>query len=128
MILYFLFACAPAQIYGVPRAEVFLSQHEVEGVLQIASHKGVTTNEPTCTTIYSLEGVQESCETCSWSVDFYLSLLSEGCIFSDLERLQMQVEEERWLVLEQTGWEQWGQAEQDDEGVWHLIANYALLP
>ena len=40
----------------------------------------------------------------------------------------MQVEEERWLVLEQTGWEQWGQAEQDDEGVWHLLANYALLP
>ena len=128
MIWYCLFGCAAEQEFALPEAEVFISELNMEGVLQISSYKGSTTRDPTCTTIYALTGVQSSCEDCSWESEFSLSLLSEACVFSDLEQLRFQVHDNRWMVLEQTGWEQWGDAEEIAVDVWSLSPSYVLLP
>ena len=126
MIGYLLLGCAAELALGVPSAEVFITGEEVEGILEISSHKGNTQSAPICTTVYSLEGIQATCDGCSWEAQLSLVLLSEACIFSDLTQLRFQVRDNRWMVLEQTGWEQWGDAVEEE--AWHLRAGYALLP
>ena len=127
MIGYLLLGCAAELSLGVPSADIFISGTEVEGILEISSHMGNTQSAPICTTVYSLEGMQAACDDCTWEADLNLALLSQACIFSDLTRLRFQVRGDRWMVLEQTGWEQWGSATEEEEA-WSLRASYALLP
>ena len=128
MIWYCIIGCAVETELGVPGAEIFISDQNIEGILQISSHQGSTNKEAVCTTIYAIDGMQEDCDECSWEAMLSFSLLSEACIFSDIEALRFQVRDNDWMVLEQSGWEQWGEAEEVDSGVWYLTPSYALLP
>ncbi|MEC7984690.1 MAG: hypothetical protein VX278_05975 [Myxococcota bacterium] len=128
MIWLWFWGCSAPPEYGVPSADIFFSEDVVEGILYISTHRGDPKTEATCTTVYSLEGTQETCDDCVWDASFTLTLLSEVCLLSEIEQLRFQVVEDRWMVLEQTGWEQWGDAVMVEEGAWSLQALYALQP
>ena len=128
MMLIALFGCAPSIEYAVPQAEIFMLEEATEGALQFDFHLGSTTKESSCSTIYKLEGEELLCEDCIWDIMFSLERLSDECVYSELEQLRFRVESDRWMVLEDTGWEQWGEAFMIENNVWLLTPLYALLP
>ena len=101
---------------------------EVEGILQFDAYEGRTNGRLECSSVYSLAGVFLSCADCIWDVSFALDKISDDCVYNELEELRFRVESDQWLVLEDTGWELWGEAEESGDAVWSLRSLYALLP
>lgn len=122
MIGLLLFACA-SQEYALPQAEVF--EDDWEGSLSFISYQG---ESEICTTHYSMIGTPVDCDSCVWEVTFMLSELSEECVYSELDTLSFRVDEDdSWLVREESGWEAWGQAT-EEQGVWSLVSSYRFFP
>jgi hypothetical protein len=122
MIGLLLFACA-SQEYVLPQAEVF--EDDWEGNLSFVSYQG---NEEVCSMHYSMVGAQVECEDCIWEAQFALSALSDSCVFSELTTLSFRVSPgNSWLVLEESGWENWGEGVQE-EGVWSFVSSYRFFP
>ena len=111
MMIFMMFGCAQ-QPFAVPESDIFQIDTQWEGSLSFVSD--------TCTTVYSLRGEKQECEGCLHSIRFVLSSLEDGCIFSDLEVLHFRISQEQdWMVLEESGWENWGTAELQDNA-WNL--------
>tara|TARA_B100000683_G_C12453482_1_gene541121 strand:- start:1021 stop:1389 length:369 start_codon:yes stop_codon:yes gene_type:complete len=122
MIGLIIMACA-SQEYVLPQAEVF--EEDWEGSLSFTSYQG---NREECSMHYSMVGFAQDCEDCSWQAEFILEPISDACAYSDLEALSFLVNKNNtWLVLEESGWEEWGEAS-FDEGVWSLVSSFHFFP
>ncbi len=122
MIVMMIMACA-SQEYVLPQAEIF--EDDWEGSLSFVSYKG---NREECSMHYGMSGQSSDCEDCSWEAEFILESISDPCVYSDLELLSFRVDKNnRWMVLEESGWEEWGEASYDD-GVWSLVSSFYFFP
>ena len=119
MLFGLLWGCAQ-EPYAIPESDIYQSDELWQGSLSFVSN--------TCATVYSLEGEEQECEECTLSVRFVLSSLEEECLFSDLEVLHFRISEaQEWLVLEESGWELWGSAEEQDN-IWNLRSDRFFYP
>ena len=122
MIGLIVMACA-SQEYVLPQAEIF--EEDWEGSLSFTSLQG---NQEECSMHYSMVGQAQGCDDCSWQVQFALEPISEACVYSELESLAFRIDKNNtWLVLEKSGWEEWGEAS-FDEGVWSLVSSFHFFP
>ena len=111
MVVSLLWSCAQ-EPYAIPESDIYTDDDAWMGSLSFVSD--------TCSSVYSMEGEEQDCEECTLSVRFVLSPLEEECMFSDIELLHFRISTtQEWLVLENSGWEVWGSAEQQDD-VWKL--------
>ena len=122
MIGVIIMACA-SQEYVIPKAEVF--EEDWEGSLSFVSYQG---SQETCSMHYSMIGMPKDCEDCSWEVDFSLEPISDPCVYSELSALHFRVDtDQNWLVREESGWEEWGEASLED-GVWSFVSSFHFFP
>lgn len=125
MIVFLLFSCSGIE-YVLPEAEVFFHDEEGwEGSLSFLSFDG---EREQCVMYYTMQGEEEDCTDCIWQVEFTLSSLSEPCVYSDLESLSFRLgTDNQWFVKEETGWEEWGSATEED-GYWSFVSAHRFLP
>lgn len=122
MIGMLIIACA-TQEYVLPQAEVF--EDDWEGSLSFVSYQG---SKEVCSMHYSMDGESKDCEECIWEADFTLEPISESCAYPDLSSLSFRVgSDNTWLVLEESGWEEWGEASVED-GAWSFISSFHFFP
>jgi len=123
-MIVLLWACAVEE-FAVPEATVFFEDQAWEGTLSFVRFEG---EKELCRMDYSLmEGKEVTCDACLWEVSFQLLALSEPCVFSSLESLSFRVgADKEWIVLEDTGWENWGTVE-EGENSWDFISSYHFL-
>jgi hypothetical protein len=125
-MMFFLFTACSGVEYVLPQAEVFHLAESWEGTLSFTSYDG---EKEQCSMYYSMEGEERNCVDCIWEVGFHLSALSESCVYPDLKVLSFRLGNElEWLVNEESGWEEWGFATEEEEGTWSFVSGHRFLP
>ena len=116
MILIGMFLGCAQESYVTPESDIYWEEDRWNGSLTFRAQD--------CSSVYGLEGEERDCSDCLLEVRFALSSLGEECMFSDLEVLYFRIsQEQEWLVLEESGWELWGNAEEQDD-LWNLRSTF----
>lgn len=114
MMMWFL-ACSGTP-FSIPQSDIFQEEQGWSGSLSFVSED--------CASVYQLSGTEQDCVECLVEIQFILSPLKEGCLFDGLQLLNFRVSSnQEWLVEEETGWEVWGDAQQNDE-LWELRSTF----